>query len=1848
MKKNFKVVLGALTSVLMTQQVDAQIAKIKDYGFKQMAPIGTFQGIQFREAGLSGLFPIPNTNGKEFWTVSDRGVNIDAANANVAGCRPTYDKIYAFPNYAPKIHRVKLEGDSVRVLQTIAIKRPNGTTATGIINPTGFGSTALEVPSIDTVQSCGVDNANFNAKTVAKDAWGIDSEGIAVDKDGNFWICEEGGPTIWKVGKDGVVIARYTPYANLDGHESQDILIDPVFSYRKNNRGFEGIAIAPNGKVYAIIQSPILFPTKSVGESSRVHRILEIDPTTNATRMLVYLNDGVIGASGADQIRLRDWKIGDMVAVNNTEFLVLEAAARGTSDVKRLYKINIANATAVTGGIDYSSNTKSLEALVGTSSDELAANSIVPVEKTLVMDLLANEWPAVLDKAEGIAIINDSTIAISNDNDYGQYSPLEDGLAVATGKNSHIITYDLGTNKLNLVQGQAPNAKEITGPNSSDMPYVVPSRSDVEMTSIISVGDTANNGYKMVGLSDGSGAFDNNDGTFTFLLNHEIGGTLGVERAHGQKGAFVSKWVMNKSDLSVVSGSDLIQNVKLWNKATQTFDTYNAANKSELSVFNRFCAAELAEPSAFYNTTNGNGSQARILMNGEESGAEGRAFAHIATGVEAGVSYELPALGKLSYENAVASPRMGDKTVVVSMDDATGGQVYVYVGDKQTTGSEVEKAGLTNGKLYGVKVTGYTEELDGTVIPENTAFTLVEIPNVKDTTGAYLQAKSVELGVTAFKRPEDGNWNPMSPNDFYFVTTNSFSGPSRMYRLRFSNSSNPTAGGTITPVLDGTEGPKMMDNLTIDKNGYVYIQEDPGNQAHIAKIWQYNIANDTIVEIAKHDASRVVTGGANFVTQDEESSGIVDVQDILGQGRFLLVDQLHKSIGGELVEPGQILAMKVNNRNEMPLAGPSTNVAPFVQSRVANTTFSSILSVGERANNGYAFTGIPDGTGAYDNGDGTFTFLVNHELQSTASIVRAHGQKGAFISKWKIKKSNLEVLEGADLIQNVKLWNKSTQGYDLFNAANPSLSTAFSRFCAGELAKQTAFYNAATGKGTLDKIMMNGEESGAEGRAFAHISTGSEAGTSYELPLLGKLSYENAVASPKASDKTVVVSTDDATGGQVYVYVGTKQTSGSTVDKAGLTNGKLYGVKINGLTSESDGSVISDNTPFTLVEIPNVKDTTGAYLEAKSVELGVTAFKRPEDGNFDPSAPNDFYFVTTNGFTAPSRMYRLRFQNVENPELGGTVTAVLNGTEGPKMMDNLTVDKYGQVFIQEDPGNQSYNAKIWKYTIASDSLTMIAEHDAERFIAGGSGFLTQDEESSGIVDMSDILGKGKFLLVDQVHNSLGGELVEYGQMLVMTTSDTLSNIAGIIKPTSCGTSLTAMTDYIYGQSVSGATAYRFRVTNTATNAVQVLERSSSYSSPSVFSLAMLPAKSYATTYAVQMAVKKYNTWFAYGTACNVTSPSAPATSVVDAQCDVVLPLINSRINAKAVIGANRYRFEATENGTALTYTSTSASFNLTQLAGGAKYATAYSIKVAYSTDNGVTFSDYGSACTITTPAAPLTKVISSQCGITLASLSNGVYADRKYGATKYKFRIDNNEGSVVEYETVNYFFNFSILTGNKFGKTYTVDVAYSTDGGINYTSYGADCSITTPAAPLTKVKPSQCNSVLPTASTWVLAVPITGANKYKFEVVGNSKTRYFTTAAIGFRLTSLVGGITFGTEYTVRVAYSFDGGLNWSAFGDECKVTTPAPSREVAGPSTPSALSIYPNPFTSTFKIATIFEGLVNVRVMDLTGKLIEQFDVEASELVSKEIGQSYVPGMYQVTISQDEQIENFKIVKND
>jgi hypothetical protein len=418
--------------------------------------------------------------------------------------------------------------------------------------------------------------------------------------------------------------------------------------------------------------------------------------------------------------------------------------------------------------------------------------------------------------------------------------------------------------------------------------------------------------WKMVGLPDGLGAFDNYDGTFTVLMTHELGSAQGVAREHGSIGSFVSSLVIDKTTLEVTQASDLIETVHQYNAATNTYFEATTA-------FNRFCSTDLAEATAFYNSDTGLGyNGGRIFLSGEESGTEGRAFAHIASGAEAGNSYELAWLGNMAFENAVANPGTGNKTVVAVTDDGLNGQVYFYFGDKQAAGNAIEKAGLTGGSLYGLKVADLNafanNESNATDLGGDfqSAFSLVNLGDVSDTSGATLDADSEAAGVTSFLRPEDGAWDTQNPDSFYFVTTNAFNAPSRLWVAEFNDAANPALGGTIKMLLDGTEGQQMLDNMTVTNDGKVLLQEDPGNQAHIAKIWEYDPSTDGLTLLAQHDPARFTPPTPAPFNQDEESSGIIDVTDILGSGgqnAFLFDVQAHYNIAGELVQGGQLAVM---------------------------------------------------------------------------------------------------------------------------------------------------------------------------------------------------------------------------------------------------------------------------------------------------------------------------------------------------------------------------------------------------------------------------------------------------------------------------------------------------------------------------------------------------------------------------------------------------------------------------------------------------------------------------------------------------------------------------------------------------------------------------------------------------------------------------------------------------------------------------------------------------------------------------------------------------------------------------
>jgi hypothetical protein len=481
--------------------------------------------------------------------------------------------------------------------------------------------------------------------------------------------------------------------------------------------------------------------------------------------------------------------------------------------------------------------------------------------------------------------------------------------------------------------------------------------------------------------------------------------------------------------------------------------------------------------------------------------------------------------------------------------------------------------------------------------------------------------------------------------------------------------------------------------------------------------------------------------------------------------------------GPSLLKPGRALAHGI---------APSTTTESYLLPTLSGVRTIPILTTGD-AIRGYRMVGIPDGLGAFNSDLHHFTLIMNHELLAANGIARAHGSKGAFVSRWKIDRRTLEVVKGEDFTPSpdkVFLWDPAAEKYV------PG-TTVWERHCSGDLARPGAFWHQ--GKGTTERIYMNGEEV-SQGRAWARIATGPHTGEAWQLPRLGRMSYENAVASPHPQRKTVVMLTDDgnlstaptasAFPSEVYVYVGTKTNKGSIIDRAGLTNGALYGLKITvdgqpvpeesndfGLGTAASGFVGSGR--FSLHNFGDVSALDALALEQASIAAGVTRFQRPEDGAWDPRRRNrdNFYFVTTASLTQNCRLWHLQFDDVERPELGGTIEMLLKGTEGHGMLDNVTIDRLGRIVMDEDPGNNARVSKVWAYQISTGEFVEVAHHNPKFFDPAQLGtpdFITQDEETSGIIDAAHIFGPGWFLLDVQAHKvSTDTELVEGGQLLAM-------------------------------------------------------------------------------------------------------------------------------------------------------------------------------------------------------------------------------------------------------------------------------------------------------------------------------------------------------------------------------------------------------------------------------------------------------------------------------------------------
>lgn len=336
----------------------------------------------------SDIFPAGRKG--EFWTVTDRGPN---GQIKVDGAKR---RTFPVPGFDPAIVKIRVQGDTVRVLDALPITTASGRPVTGLPDQRGRD----EAPY------------SYDARTpLPYNPNGLDTEGIVRAADGSFWLVDEYGPSLVHVSARGTVLTRYVPKGlNLTGTDYPVVEALPaVLLHRKINRGFEGLAQLPGGDLVMALQSPLSLPDTAAGEASRTTRLLRFSPKEKAvTAEYAYRFDpvGVVDPGEDDTSEL---KISSVVAVGGDRLLVEERTDRAA----RLQLVRLERSADLLGGRwDDDTTSPSLEQL-----DDPESAGVPVLRKRLVVDL--RTVAGVPGKIEGVARVDHDTLALINDNDFG-------------------------------------------------------------------------------------------------------------------------------------------------------------------------------------------------------------------------------------------------------------------------------------------------------------------------------------------------------------------------------------------------------------------------------------------------------------------------------------------------------------------------------------------------------------------------------------------------------------------------------------------------------------------------------------------------------------------------------------------------------------------------------------------------------------------------------------------------------------------------------------------------------------------------------------------------------------------------------------------------------------------------------------------------------------------------------------------------------------------------------------------------------------------------------------------------------------------------------------------------------------------------------------------------------------------------------------------------------------------------------------------------------------------------------------------------------------------------------------
>jgi uncharacterized protein DUF839 len=472
--------------------------------------------------------------------------------------------------------------------------------------------------------------------------------------------------------------------------------------------------------------------------------------------------------------------------------------------------------------------------------------------------------------------------------------------------------------------------------------------------------------------------------------------------------------------------------------------------------------------------------------------------------------------------------------------------------------------------------------------------------------------------------------------------------------------------------------------------------------------------------------------------------------------------------------------------------GFQTSTPAMLTPLAPGSSVKPIISVGDKLG-GYMFESIPDGISFRRTHRNKVDVYVNHETSLVPFPATRSDFTNAMVSRLRLREHTAGVLGGTYAI--------------------PSQPTNYQRFCSNFLAGRAQGFDREilfTNEEARDIVLRDGyawhppsvslDERSAE-QAGVVVALDVKRGTHRSIYGMGRHNHENSVAL-RGYGNPVVLSGDDtfdAPASQLYMYTAENRRA------VWNDRGTLYAFKANDPNVNDYGDFPAANgAAGEFIPVPRAIATgkRADGTDVRAIDFGYPAppagipdgpqwvleywshnvvrafqFIRVEDLAYDRRHKNVVYFADTGepraipdgagrlrrgpsgtrGLYPNGRIFKLVLDR-DNPLEVRSLSVLINsdalGYDNPAAMhqpDNVETTR-NSLLIQEDPGGHNQGAaigyaKVWRYTLPNGPLVPVAQVDQSLRpdLPIGSW------ESSGIIDASDVFGRGAFLLDVQAH-----------------------------------------------------------------------------------------------------------------------------------------------------------------------------------------------------------------------------------------------------------------------------------------------------------------------------------------------------------------------------------------------------------------------------------------------------------------------------------------------------------------